>query len=120
MNIDHLAERFTQAKEAHDDAKAAERPEGAVTTAGNLYKVTTTYRVNRTVDRATLDAVRDRVPPALLEQAIEYRPAIKLPGLRYLRNNEPDTYAVLAQAITATPGKPSVKVERVEAQQEAA
>ena len=31
--------------------------------------------------------------------------------LKYLRNNEPETYAIFAEALTATPAKPNVTVE---------
>ena len=33
--------------------------------------------------------------------------------LKYLRNNEPETYAIFAKALTATPAKPNVTVERM-------
>ena len=76
--------------------------------------MTATFGVNRTIDRAALESVREVIPVALFEQAVEYKPALVLAGLRYLQSNEPDTYRVLAQAITSKPAKPSVKVERVE------
>lgn len=96
------------------------KPEGSVTVRGSRYKATVTFGVNRTIDAAALDAVRAKVPAGLFEQAIEYAPKIKLAGLRYLQNNEPETYAILAQAITAKPAKPSVRVESVEQMREAA
>ena len=79
-------------------------------------------RISRTctLDRAALEAVRAEVPAALFEQAIEYKPALKTAGLRYLQQNEPETYAVLAQAITAKPAKPSVRVEAIAEAKEAA
>jgi hypothetical protein len=89
------------------------RDEGSVTTTGEQFKASVTFTVNRTIDREAVLALRDQVPSALFFRAFDYRPAIVLEGLRYLRNNEPDTYALLAQAITAKPGKPSVKVEPV-------
>jgi hypothetical protein len=96
------------------------KDEGSLTLRGQQYKAVVTYAVNRTIDAAALDAVRERIPAALFEQAIEYKPAIRAAGLRFLRNNEPDTYRVLAQAITAKPGKPSVRLELIECAQEAA
>lgn len=90
------------------------RPEGSVTTIIRDWKIVTTGRVNRNIDDAVLDAIRADVPSALFDRAIRYKPSLVLDGLRYLQNNEPDTYAVLAQAITAKPGKPSVTIERVE------
>ena len=132
-NIDRLAQIYERAKqdlilaqarldEAHAQlvSACAQANEGTVRTEGSEYRVSITYSMNRTIDAAALDAVRAKVPVALFEQAIEYAPKIKLTGLRYLQNNEPDTYALLAQAITAKPAKPSVKVERIKAAAKAA
>lgn len=96
------------------------KEEGSVTERGLRYKVTATFGYSRTIDAAALEAVRQAVPVALFEQAIDYKPALKLPGLRYLQMNEPGVYSVLAQAITAKPSKPSVKVERLVEAKEAA
>lgn len=125
--IDEAAAELALAKREETEARAARiaaeeallamleaREEGTVSAKGEAWKVSVRYAMNRSVDAAALSAIRDQVPPALLEQAIEYAPKIKLPGLRYLRNNEPDTYRVLAQAITAKPAKPSVSIEPIE------
>lgn len=97
------------------------KDEGAVTVSGESYKVAITYGMNRTVDAAALAAIKDSVPPALFEQAITYKPSIVLAGLRYLSSKEPSVYAILAQAITARPAKPSLRIDRIEADiQEAA
>jgi hypothetical protein len=98
---------------------AQAKDEGSLTLRGQQYKAVVTYSMNRTIDAAALTAVKDEIPAALFEQAIEYKPAIRAAGLRFLRNNEPDTYAVLAQAITARPGKPSVRLEAVEVREAA-
>lgn len=96
------------------------KDEGSVTLSGASYKATIVYGFNRTVDAAALAAVKDNVPPALFEQAIEYKPAINLKGLRFLQSNEPDVYAALAQAITSRPAKPSVKIEAIQPMENAA
>lgn len=90
------------------------RTEGRVTERGLHYRATVTYGVTRSIDAAALESVRAKVPAALFEQAVEYRPALKLAGVRYLQNNEPATYAVLAEAITAKPAKPAVRVEPIQ------
>ena len=132
--IDKLAAALDAAKENEERARESRiaceeallalvrgKAEGSVTERGEGWKVTVTYGVNRTVDAAALDAIRPQIPVALFEQAITYKPALVLAGVRFLMNNEPGTYAVLAQAITAKPAKPAVKVERmVEQQREAA
>lgn len=133
MNIDQLAAALEAAKIAEARATAARidaeqallavcqaKDEGSVTVRSAEYKATVTYGINRTIDAAALEAVRGSVPGALFDQAFEYAPKIKVAGLRYLMLNEPDTYAALAQAITAKPAKPSVRVERAAAVKEAA
>lgn len=85
--------------------------EGTTTATGTQFKAAVTFGMNRTIDREALEAIRSQVPEALFFRAIRYTPAIDTVGLRYLRNNEPETYAVLAQAINAKPAKPSVRVE---------
>ena len=95
------------------------KDEGSVTLKGESYKVTITYGVNRTLDQAALEAIKDGIARELFDQAITYKPSLVLAGVRFLQNNEPDSYAVLAQAITSKPAKPSVKLEQL-AMQEAA
>lgn len=131
--IDEAATALAVAKHNENQARTARvaaeeallamletRDEGTVSARGVAWKVTARYGINRTVDAAALEAVRAAVPREMFEQVIEYKPAIKLPGLRYMRNNEPQTYAVLAQAITAKPAKPSVSIEAIEVQAQAA
>lgn len=124
--IDEAASRLALAKEAEalatanrieaENALIALMPaktEGSVFMKGADYKVSITYAMNRTVDGPALAAIRDTVAPALLDMAVQYKPSLVLAGLRYLSSNEPEAYALLAQAITAKPAKPSVKVERI-------
>jgi len=122
--LDTLCLALSRAKQDEETAREARiaieteivklveaKDEGTAHAMGEQFKATVTFGVNRTVDRAALDAIRDQVPTALFFRAFEYRPAIDTAGLRYLRNNEPEVYAQLAQAITAKPAKPSVRVE---------
>lgn len=96
------------------------KDEGSITERGLRYKVTVTYGMNRTVDAAAMESVRGAMAPALFDQAVAYKPSLITAGLRYLQLNEPDAYAQLAQAITAKPSKPSVRVEAVQAERQAA
>lgn len=97
-----------------------EKVEGSVIVSGANYKVAITYGMNRTIDGAALESIRGSIPTDLFDRAIAYKPSIVLAGLRYLIDNEPNTYAQLAQAITARASKPSLKVEAIEALQVAA
>lgn len=133
MSIDNLAAQWEAAKLEEARAIAARigieqrmtevlgvREEGAQQHRGEHYKVTITGVLNRKFDEAALSAVAGRIPTPLLLQAVRYKPEPITAGLRYLRNNEPETYAVLAEALTVTPGKPSVKVEAVQEERRAA
>lgn len=127
MTFDEAAAALEAAKieEARATAKRLEaeqrmlslieaKDEGSVTARGHAYRVTVTYGVNRTVDPAALEAVREKLAPAIFERAFRFKPDVNLTGLRYLQANEPELYAIAAQAITAKPAKPSVRVEAVE------
>lgn len=91
-----------------------QKAEGSLTVRGAMYKATVTFGISRAVDAAALESVRSSIPPAFFERAITYKPSVVMEGLRYLQNSEPDIYNVLAQAITAKPYKPSVKVEPIQ------
>jgi hypothetical protein len=131
--LDSLCLALMRAKEDEERARDARvaieaeivslveaKDEGSVTTAGTQFKASVTFGVNRTLDRGALESIRASMPPGLFFKAIDYRPAIDLAGLRYLRNNEPDAYATLSQAITAKPAKPSVRVEALAEERRAA
>ncbi len=133
MNLDQAAAAldFAKAKEMHATAQRINaenvlidllgvKDEGSQTHKGETYKVTITGNVHRKVDEAALAAVREALPPAIFAQAFRFKPEVVTAGIRYLRLNEADMYAIAAQAITATPGKASVRVEAVEQQKPAA
>ncbi len=96
------------------------KAEGASSVRDGQWKITVTGVVNRRIDEAALAAVRERLSPALLEQAVRFKPEPITAGVRYLQNNEPEAYAVFAEALIATPGKPQVRVERLQEAKEAA
>jgi len=94
--------------------------EGSKTHRGQQYKVTVSGNVNRRVDEAALGAVRERLGPAMFERAFRFKPEVSVSGIKYLRDNEPELYVIASQAITATPGKSSVRVEVLDSVKEAA
>lgn len=87
------------------------KEEGSSTIKPDGYKVTITGKINRTLDPAAWDSVADKVPANL--SPVSYKPTLDSRGLKYLQNSEPEIYRVVAQAITAKPGKPAIKVEKV-------
>lgn len=131
--IDQAAERVIGLKLQENQAKAARieaeqalialcgvKSEGSSTHKGERYKVMTTGTMYRKVDEAALGAVRERLGPTMFESVFRYKPEVITAGLRYLQSNEPQLYAIAAQAITATPGKPAVEVSLLPAEQKEA
>ncbi len=131
--LDQAAAALEAAKIAEADATTARidaesalvallgcKTEGSETHRGEQYKVTVTGNVYRKVDEAALGAVRDRISVEIFERVFRYKPEVVTAGVRYLMMNEPELYAIAAQAITATPGKASVRVESIQQQKEAA
>lgn len=132
--IDEAAAVLTLAKMAEQRATEARieaeraliallpvRDEGAVTVTGASYKTSVTYGFNRTVDAAAALALRsDETVGWAAQRLFPVVPKLDMKELRYLMSNEAETYALLASAITSKPAKPSVKVEALEQQREAA
>ena len=118
-----LYEEWLQAKHQEDvardrrlEAEAAIveahgcKDEGSQTYKPDGYKVTITGKINRTLDPASWDSVAGKIPPHL--SPVKYKPTLDTRGLKYLQQNEPDLYRIVAEAITAKPGKPAIKVEK--------
>ena len=128
MNNDTLAACWLAAKEKETQgnaerlaieaqmvAQAESKAEGTVKLEGAEYKVTIGYGMSRTVDEAALSALW----PALsegLRRIFPVKHGLDTRELRHWQQNEPTEYALAAQAITAKPSKPSVKVEMISAQ----
>ena len=124
--IDELAYEYEVAKQGVAFAKAqldkaeaellASVPaelEGSLTTESDFYKVTTTGKLTRTLDEAKLAQVQSVLPQGIFERCIRYKPELSIRDYRYLENNEPEFFRVLAEAVTTKPAKTSVKVERL-------
>lgn len=86
------------------------REEGSATTHTPMgKKVVLKNSTNYKLDGTKLLKVRQKIPEALLP--LKLKELLDEPRLKYLRNNEPEVYAIFAHAITATPAKPNVTVE---------
>lgn len=97
------------------------KDEGAVSAAGDTYKVSVTYGVSRTLDVAVVAQLfADERFRWAAQRLFPMAPKLDTKELRFFQSNEPATYAFLAQAITAKPAKPSVKIEMIEREQQAA
>ncbi len=88
--------------------------EGTVTTTHGQFKIAVRCSINRTIDRDALCQIAPTVPEEVAKRLFRWKPELDLKELRYLESNEPAIYALVAQAITAKPAKPSISVEAVE------
>lgn len=124
--LESLARQLAGAKES-ERAATAERiriegdiialtglpEEGSRTVDAGRYKLTVAQRINRTLDERAWALVADKIPAALSPIHWKQVPAIEAVGVRWLRENEPGYFRLLASALTEKPAKPSVSVEEV-------
>lgn len=73
------------------------------------YKVVVTTRVNRAVDRPTLEAIWEGLTPDE-QECIDYKPNLVLAKYKPFES----TGSKLLEAITVKPGQASLKIDRVE------
>ncbi len=78
------------------------------------WRATVTTSIRRVVDADKLTEIAAQIPDAIGKRLLRWKPELVTRELRFVQNNEPEIYSILAQAIEAKPAKPSVKVERVE------
>lgn len=88
---------------------ANSRDEGTEKILGSNYKITITYRMNRTLDQKAWAEIAPSIP----ENLRPIKPALDVTGVKYLRDNEPEIYAQIAPALTTKPGKPGFKIEDI-------
>ena len=74
-------------------------------------KLTITSKITRTVDAQVWRQVMDRVPEPLRPITFEESVRLDAKGLRWLQENQPAVYAVVAMAITAKKAKSAISVK---------
>lgn len=72
------------------------------------WKVVVKQPVNRSMDWKQWDAVKERIPAELWP--VEMKPSIDEKGVKWLQNNEPEIYRILAECLTVKPGAVQVTV----------
>jgi hypothetical protein len=121
-NVEGLCGAWLEAKRREDEAKKArleveaqigaaleKKPEGAITHKLEHYKVTLSQPIYRKVDPVKWDGVKTLISANLwpIKTIIE----ADATGCKYLANNEPALWAMIAGAFTVTPGKVGVEVK---------
>ena len=121
MNAEQLSKAWLEAKADEDASKArrvkieeaivsqlGKREEGSKTHGLGTHKVTITGVVNRTLDKEVWESIKDQIPEEL--RPVTYEPKLDAAGVKWLQVNNPDTYRLVAKALTIKPGKTNIKV----------
>ena len=124
MNTQELSQAWLKAKADEDASKArrieieeaivaqlGKREEGSKTHDLNTYKITITGVINRTLDKAVWETIKDQIPEKL--RPVTYVPKLDTAGVKWLQTNDPNTYRLVAKALTIKPGKTNVKVTAI-------
>ena len=120
-NIQKLSQDWLEAKAAEDEAKTrrikieesfiaqlGKRDEGSKTHDLSTHKVTITGVINRTLDKEVWESIKEQIPEKL--RPVTYEPKLDAAGVKWLKANDPDTYRLVAKALTIKPGKTNIKV----------
>ena len=85
--------------------------EGQKTYDAGEFKLTIGQKINRKLDAKKWLTIQDAIPEHLRPVRVEEVFKLEDQGVRWLRENEPGYFKILAQAMEEKPAKPSVKVE---------
>ena len=121
--LERLAERLVEAKRKEVEANIARvtieaeiigllgaKEEGSQTHAlENGLKLTITGRLSYSADIDELEKICEQIPASLRPIKVEKK--IDETGAKYLRANEPDIWAKIAQVITVKPAKTSITLK---------
>ena len=125
-NINILAFRWRLLKDAEEKAKLErvqcesdmlpfldQREEGACTTTlEDGTKITVKNSFGRSIHWDTWKRIQPRIPTEL--HPIKLVEMLDETRLKFLLQNEPDTYKIISEAITTTPRKPNITVKKAE------
>lgn len=89
-----------------------QREEGSKTHSVADFKVTITSKMNRKMDWKLWETIADKIPADL--RPVKLVPTLDETGVKYLQNNEPSIYRIIAKAMTVTAAKTSVTIARIE------
>lgn len=117
-----IAEELFAAKQAEREANEkrvaleeeligilGQKEEGAQTHHVGDYKITITGKLNRKIDWDMFDStIAARIPESM--HPVKIKRELDETGVKYLANNEPQLYKVLASALTIKPAKTAVTI----------
>jgi hypothetical protein len=98
-----IEERMLPFLEKKDEgSRTTETPDG--------WKISCTQKMTRKLDLDAYDRVAIKIPINM--RPIKVTRSLDEKGAKWLADNEPDIFAILAPCITTTPAKPSIAVAR--------
>lgn len=77
-------------------------------------KLTVVFSTTYKLDLSKWEAIKSAIPTQLHPIKLKQEPDVA--GIRWLKENRPDLYNVIAECVTATPAKPSVSVNLPQAE----
>ena len=107
-NTEQSANRRRLAIEKEITNALSTKNEGSITHEIDGYKVTLTQSLNRKIDVDIWDKVAIHITHAMAPVKVKYEVDAK--QLKYLQNNEPELWRLIAPAFTTTPAKVGVKI----------
>lgn len=115
MKLDVAKRSFAEAEKNLLDL-VGHKEEGSLSVViDDHFKVTTTGKVNRKLLPEAFGKIRDDIPSPLLNRLVRTEEKLNVRELKYIENNEPETYRFLSSAIETKPAKPALKVEQIDA-----
>ena len=86
-----------------------QKTEGSVTSElPSGHKITVTNKLTRASDFEAFNKIRDQIPENM--RPVKIKEILDDAGVKWLANNEPAVYAILAPCLTVKPAKPGIKV----------
>lgn len=120
--LDVIAQQWREAKADEDAARARRletekklidivgvRDEGTTSIKSDYFRVTTTGKMNRSLDQELWEDIKGQLPHGF--RPVRYKVEINLSELRSLEKYAPAEYRLFARALTVSPAKTSVSVE---------
>ena len=87
---------------------------GTINMESDGFKATTVQSIDNKIEDTGAQALEQMLPEALFKRLIRFKPSVDARELKYIRDNEPDIYRVVAEHVTVKPGSVAVKVEVVQ------
>ena len=85
--------------------------EGAFSIKTERFKITTTGKIGRTVNKTLVFSLQPDLSPDIFNALFEFKPALNTKFFKELAQHNPVAYATACKAVTAKPGKTTVSVE---------